>query len=108
MTHGITDKAKRKLIDQARAKLAKMGVTVSASNTATQLSDAISRTMTWTPRKDPMILIERMAHHKPGKVAKPREETIFRFRPLQTSREMQIAYDRCETPRQISMTGRVR
>lgn len=108
MSHEITSKEKRKLMEQARANLAKRGVKVAPSNTAAFLSGVISRTMTWTPREDPMILIERMAKHKPGKVAKPREETIFRFRPLQTSRKMQIAYDRCETPRQISMTGRAR
>lgn len=42
MTHGITDKAKRKLIDQARANLAKRGVNVAPSNTATFLAGVIS------------------------------------------------------------------
>ena len=108
MSHEITSKAKRKLMEQARANLAKRGVKVAPSNTATFLAEVISREMHWTPRRDPMILIERMAKHNPGKVARGREETIYRFRPLQISLKMQIAYDRCESPRQISMTGRAR
>lgn len=108
MSHEITSKEKRKLMEQALANLARRGVRVAPSNTTTFLAEVISREMHWTPRRDPMILIERMAKHKPGNVARPREETIYRFRPLQTSLKMQIAYDRCESPRQISMTGRVR